>query len=83
MWTWRDSNSRPNEEQICFLHAYLHFFFRLDIWLKLPLLSLFFLFHPKSKNYFRLSPILLHRLFGLLRSQSFRAMSRSGSLNRN
>jgi len=42
LWTWRDSNPRPNEEQICFLHAYLHLIFRLNIWLKLPLLSLFF-----------------------------------------
>ena len=22
-WSWRDSNSRPNEELICFLHVYL------------------------------------------------------------
>ena len=22
-WRWRDSNSRPNEELICFLHVYL------------------------------------------------------------
>ena len=22
-WTWRESNPRPNEETICFLHAYL------------------------------------------------------------
>ena len=22
-WTWGESNSRPNEETICFLHAYL------------------------------------------------------------
>nr|DAQ54819.1 MAG TPA: hypothetical protein [Caudoviricetes sp.] len=23
LWRWRDSNSRPNEELICFLHVYL------------------------------------------------------------
>ena len=23
LWSWRDSNSRPNEELICFLHVYL------------------------------------------------------------
>ena len=23
LWTWGESNSRPNEETICFLHAYL------------------------------------------------------------
>ena len=25
LWSWRDSNSRPNEELICFLHVYLRF----------------------------------------------------------
>ena len=25
LWSWRDSNPRPNRDAICFLHAYLHF----------------------------------------------------------
>ena len=28
MWSWRESNSRPNEELIRFLHAYLRLHFR-------------------------------------------------------
>ncbi len=30
MWTWRDSNPRPNEETIRFLHAYLCLSFRIE-----------------------------------------------------
>jgi len=28
LWSWRESNPRPNEEAICFLHAYLRLGFR-------------------------------------------------------
>ena len=28
LWSWRDSNPRPNEEIIRFLHAYLRLHFR-------------------------------------------------------
>jgi len=30
MWSWRDSNPRPNEEIISFLHAYLCLDFRVQ-----------------------------------------------------
>ena len=30
LWRWRDSNSRPNAEPICFLHAYSGVGFRQD-----------------------------------------------------
>ena len=40
LWSWRDSNSRPNEELICFLHAYLRFVFRVTAWPKLPAVTL-------------------------------------------
>ena len=76
LWSWRDSNPRPNEELICFLHAYLRLDFRLNARPEPPTLSLFHLFHLKSGTYFKLSPILLYHRFGLLRSHSFRVISR-------
>ncbi|BAR49932.1 hypothetical protein TF3313_2499 [Tannerella forsythia 3313] len=41
MWSWRDSNSRPNEELICFLHAYLRLHFRAAARPKPPTATLF------------------------------------------
>jgi len=61
-WSWRDSNPRPNEELICFLHAYLRLDFRLNARPEPPTLSLFPLFHPEPETYSKLSPILLYHL---------------------
>lgn len=41
LWRWRDSNSRPNEELICFLHVYLRLDCRDRARPKPPTLSLF------------------------------------------
>ena len=35
-WSWRESNPRPNEEAICFLHAYLCIGFRATAGAELP-----------------------------------------------
>ena len=41
LWSWRDSNPRPNEELICFLHAYLRLDFRVAARPKPPTTTLF------------------------------------------
>ena len=36
LWSWRESNPRPNRETICFLQAYLYLSFRAMTWIELP-----------------------------------------------
>ena len=74
-WSWRDSNSRPNEELICFLHVYLRLNCRGGARPKPPTQTLAFLFQIRAKASPILSPICLHHLIGTLRSHSFRVMS--------
>jgi len=56
LWSWRESNPRPNKEMISFLHVYLRFDFRVQARPKPPTCALSFLFHCASKakhNYLR------------------------------
>lgn len=59
MWSWRDSNPRPNKQHIRFLHAYFTIGFRLKAESKHPTFSLsseFFELWPKfPKPYFRIA----------------------------
>lgn len=56
MWSWRDSNSRPNKQYASFLHAYSAFGFRRKAESRHPTLrlsSIIFVFWPKfPKPYF-------------------------------
>ena len=36
LWSWRESNPRPNRETICFLQAYLYLSFRAMTWIEPP-----------------------------------------------
>ncbi len=58
MWSWRDSNPRPNKQYISFLHAYSTIGFRLEAESRHPTSSLsseVFEFQPKHlKPYFRI-----------------------------
>ena len=49
LWTWRESNPRPNKEIISFLHVYLRLSFRAQARPKPPTCALSFLFHPAYK----------------------------------
>ena len=40
LWSWRESNPRPNEESMCFLHAYLRRYCREAASAKLPTATL-------------------------------------------
>ena len=56
VWSWRESNPRPNKEKISFLHVYLRLNFRVPARPKPPTDTLSFLFHyaPKAeRNYLR------------------------------
>ena len=75
-WRWRDSNSRPNEELICFLHVYLRLHCRGRARPKPPTHPYPLKFRLRPEAYLKLSPILLHHLIGTLRSHSIRVMSR-------
>lgn len=59
LWSWRDSNSRPNKQYASFLHAYFAFGFRPQAEGKHPtygLSSVFFVPGPKIPGtYFRIS----------------------------
>lgn len=59
MWSWRDSNPRPNKQYIRFLHAYSVFNFRLQTEHRHPIFSLTSLvFDPEPKSsgtYFRIA----------------------------
>ena len=58
LWSWRDSNPRPNKQYISFLHAYSTIGFRLKAESRHPTSSLsskVFVFQPKLlKPYFRI-----------------------------
>jgi len=72
LWSWRESNPRPNKEIIRLLHVYLRLDFRAWARPKPPIRALSFLFHCASKakrNYPRFSCIsisnrLEERAFG-------------------
>ncbi len=34
LWSWRESNPRPNEEAICFLHVYPQTWFSCKSWIR-------------------------------------------------
>ena len=59
VWSWRDSNPRPNKQQINFLHAYFVIIFRHKAENKHPTLCLsskfFVLWSKLPKAYFRIS----------------------------
>lgn len=59
MWSWRDSNPRPNKQYISFLHAYFVFDCRLKTEHKHPIFSLaskiFVLVTKRNEAYFRLA----------------------------
>ena len=50
LWSWRDSNSRPNEELICFLHVYLRFNCREQARPKPPTWTLSFKISPAAQG---------------------------------
>ena len=76
VWSWRESNPRPNEEIISFLHAYLCLDFRAPAEPKPSTDTLSSKFSSAVRGRSRLSPISLHHFTGMLRSNSFRVMSR-------
>ena len=49
MWSWRESNPRPNKEIIRFLHVYLRLGFRAQARPKPPTCALSLLFHHTSR----------------------------------
>lgn len=59
MWSWRDSNPRPNKQYISFLHAYSVFDFRLQTEHRHPIYSLsskiFDLVAKQNETYFRIA----------------------------
>ena len=79
-WSWRDSNSRPNEELICFLHAYLRLDFRVAARPKPPTTTLFPLFHTMTGTFIILSPILLCHLVRVASKPELRVTSRPNTL---
>ena len=50
LWSWRDSNSRPNEELICFLHVYLRLHCRGEARPKPPTFPLSSKVSPKHRG---------------------------------
>ena len=75
-WSWRESNPRPNEETISFLHAYLWLHFRATAEPKPSTATLSPKFSSLHRSLQRLSPILLRHYIRLLRSKSFWVTSR-------
>ena len=73
-WSWRDSNSRPNEDLICFLHVYLRLNCRGGARPKPPTQPLSSMFRLRSEASRKLSPIFLHHRVGPLRNNSIRVM---------
>lgn len=49
-WSWRDSNPRPNEELMSFLHAYLRFDCRVQTRPKPPICTLVSKFSSSARN---------------------------------
>ena len=49
-WSWRDSNPRPNEELMSFLHAYLRFDCRVQTRPKPPICTLVSKFSSPARN---------------------------------
>ena len=67
LWSWRESNPRPNEETIRFLHAYLGFDFRATARPKPPTATLSPESHPDigaCLNYSRFTCAADSRRFG-------------------
>jgi len=52
LWSWRESNPRPNKEQISLLHAYpvIGFRTRTGSWHPIPCLIFFISFYLRSKD---------------------------------
>ena len=50
-WSWRDSNPRPNEELMSFLHAYLRFDCRVQTRPKPPICTLVSKFSSSARNW--------------------------------
>ncbi|EEX44561.1 hypothetical protein BACFIN_07720 [Bacteroides finegoldii DSM 17565] len=57
MWSWRESNPRPNEEIISFLHAYLCLDFRTGTEPKPSIPALSSKVSSKVRGHFQLSPM--------------------------
>lgn len=78
VWVWsrRDSNPRPNEEAIRFLHVYLRLNFRAPTRPKPPIGTLFSLFRTRPETCHMLFPIFPHHYTEPLRNKSIRVMSR-------
>jgi len=51
LWSWRDSNPRPNEELMSFLHAYLRFDCRVQTRPKPPICTLVSKFSSSARNW--------------------------------
>ena len=67
LWSWRDSNPRPNGETVCFLHAYLGLHFRATARPKPPTATLSPESHPDigaCLNYSRFTCAADSRRFG-------------------
>ena len=60
LWSWRESNPRPNEEIISFLHAYLCLNFRAAAEPKPSTTTLSSELSPTSRGRRQLSPMSLH-----------------------
>ena len=57
LWSWRESNPRPNEEIISFLHAYLCLIFRATAEPKLSTVALSSKVSSEPRGWHELSPI--------------------------
>ena len=67
LWSWRESNPRPNRETICFLHAYFGLNFRDVTRPEPPITPLSSKFHHCNEaynGYFRLYSTALSESFG-------------------
>ena len=80
MWSWRDSNSRPNEELICFLHAYLRLDFRVTTRPKPPIATLFPFVSSDVRDFHQTISDTSAPPYRTLRSHSFRVTSRPNTL---